>query len=183
MCILAILLVNIIKITSLLFSYTIYTPHISKYYSRRGQYKGIVPSFSYVPVLKLCVTLSKSWSTVTSVDLFCVCLSIESPIKFQILNFIYFSRIEIYSQWIWTSSVISDKQFEMVFHWKYLQLSIGVRNVETGKVLHHEYAMWGGILMHVNNELRWQTDFMVHTALMVRFILVMLTYKINVYLY
>ena len=39
MCILAILLVSIIKITSLLFRYTVYSPHISKYYSRRDSTK------------------------------------------------------------------------------------------------------------------------------------------------
>ena len=118
----------------------VYTTH-QQILFKKGTVQRYCPFFSYVPVLKLCVTLSKSWSTVTDVDLFCVCLSIESPIKLQILNFIYFSRIEIYSQWIWTSSVMSDKQFEMVFHWKYLQLSTGVRNVKKGKVLHHEYAM------------------------------------------
>ena len=37
--------------------------------------------------------------------------------------------------------------------------------------------------MYVDNELRRQTDFMMHTALMVTYTLVTLTYKINVYLY
>lgn len=54
---------------------------------KKGTVHRYCPYFSYVPVLKLCVTLSKSWSTIISVDLFCAYLSTESLIKLQLLNF------------------------------------------------------------------------------------------------